>query len=1057
MSDFVGLHVHSQNSFLDGYSSIESIVSRAKKLNQKAVALTDHQEVGGHFRLQKECRKNDIKPIFGCEGYLVDSVSRVREEKDRNNSHITLLAKNKKGLNNLWAWTTEAYNDNFYYRALQDWDGARKYADGLFASDGCLLSYMADSIIKDDEGRQHELMAQYLDVFGENFYMELHTFQFIEPQTARDVELNQQMTKVNQAKVELAKQYGVPLVVVNDSHYTQREDWVEHALLWKFNTKNNQDALEGSQTATWMMDDSDIIYFMSKHGISEDITREAIKNTSWIAEQCNVEIESGLHMPSLSDSERDEMKTFLDTVSEGFERKIVQRGLDAELYFERLESEIKTITDKKFHSYFNVVADYSRWCKHDSDILMGPSRGSAGGSLVAYVMDITEVDPIKYDLIFSRFISEDRQGFPDIDLDFPKSRRGEVVEYLGNKYGHDHICGIGSLGTGKPKGLLKDLSRAYGIPLEEANQMSKILGKVKDIDTARVDVSWEEVLDQAGDDLKPFIRRYPELFEKMNKMAGVIRQPGTHAAGVVVSNKPLLGILPTRKGNSGISSAFTKDEVEELGFVKLDVLGLRHLDTLQVAHDLILERHGVDLDYLSFDDKYFDDPDIWKCFETGDVNGIFQAETTSMTKVGRRIKPKNVEELAILFSVNRPGVVRAGLLDVFLDRWEGIEPVHSDHPMMDEVVGDTMGIVVYQEQVMKAVQVISGFSPTEADKVRKIISKQKMEEMKKLKIEFIERACSNTTFVELSETGNPQLDAENIWRGIETTAIYAFNKSHAVGYAILAAWELWVKKYYLIEFLTALATTDKDKYNNYVSEARRKGIKIAPPDVNASQAGFSIDGNTIHYGLLSLKGVGGKATDAIVKNQTYVSLDDFLDKTKKQGVNKTVVTTLIRVGAFDSLHPDRSSLLRTYYDMKKVKDADVPDFTDEEVVYQTELELTGNFITRDPLAKFEPMIRESCITTMDEFEEVEPGNNVIIGGKTSLVKKHIDSNGNEMAFIDITFDDEAFSMLCFAKDWARISALVEESKPMIVLATKLDGGSACIKRVERLDYKNEQF
>ena len=272
-------------------------------------------------------------------------------------------------------------------------------------------------------------------------------------------------------------------------------------------------------------------------------------------------------MPSLSDSERDEMKTFLDTVSEGFERKIVQRGLDAELYFERLESEIKTITDKKFHSYFNVVADYSRWCKHDSDILMGPSRGSAGGSLVAYVMDITEVDPIKYDLIFSRFISEDRQGFPDIDLDFPKSRRGEVVEYLGNKYGHDHICGIGSLGTGKPKGLLKDLSRAYGIPLEEANQMSKILGKVKDIDTARVDVSWEEVLDQAGDDLKPFIRRYPELFEKMNKMAGVIRQPGTHAAGVVVSNKPLLGILPTRKGNSGISSAFTKDEVEELGFV----------------------------------------------------------------------------------------------------------------------------------------------------------------------------------------------------------------------------------------------------------------------------------------------------------------------------------------------------------------------------------------------------------------------------------------------------------------------------------------------------------
>lgn len=1049
-NNFVGLHVHSQVSFLDGYSSIAGIAERAKQLGQKAVAITDHQEVGGHFQFQKECLKNGVKPLFGCEGYLVDSVTRVREEKDRTNSHITLIAKNQQGLENLWAWTTEAYNDNFYYRALQDWEGARKYSKGLFASDGCLLSYMADSIIKGEEDRQHQLMGQYLDVFGDNFYMELHTFQFIEAITEREKELNAQMTMVNQRKVELAQMYGVPLVVVNDAHYTQAEDWVNHALLWGFNTKQNLDALEGNQTATWMMDNDSIVHFMSKHGISEDITREAIKNTSWIANQCDVEIKTGFHMPSLTDNEQDELKTFMRLIEEGFQRKVVERGLDQDKYFSRMKNEVDTIVNKRFHSYFNVVADYSRWAKEDAKMLMGPARGSAGGSLVAYLMDITEVDPLKYDLMFSRFISEDRKGFPDIDLDFPQSRRGDVIKYLGARYGEDHICAIGTMALGKPKLLLKDLSRAMGIPHEEANQMTKVLDKVKDIDTARVEVTWEQILDEAGDELKAWDAKYPELFKKMQEMAGVIRQTGTHASGILVSNKPLLGNLPTRKGNKGPASSFTKDEVEELGFVKLDILGIRHLDTLQVAHDLILERHGVDIDFLSFGDEQFSEPEIWKCFETADVNGIFQAEANAMRNVGKRLKPKSVEDLAILYSVNRPGVVRAGLLDTFLRRWEGSEPVHSDHPMMDSIVGNTMGIVVYQEQVMQAVVKICGFTPSEADNVRKIISKQKMDQMKELKKEFIERGLQNQEFVETSETGNPKGDLERIWSGIETTAIYAFNKSHAVAYALLSAWEVWAKYHYLPEFLTALMITDNEKFKVYVQEARRKGFKILPPDINVSKQRFTIDGDNIHYGLSAIKSVGDKATDAIVELQPYTSIENFIEKTKGRRINKTVVNNLIKIGAFDSLHEDRGEVLKWYSDFRNEKEFEPIDFSDDDVLYSIELDLVGDFISHDPMEKYAKAIESMCVMSNEEMESYLPNESLNIGGQITACRTHICKSGEEMAFVEVTYNSEPFSINFFPRNWSQSKPLVEIGKPVVVVCKKLENG-VCSSHVERLD------
>lgn len=441
---FAGLHVHSQRSFLDGYSSLEEIAERAKSLGQSAVALTDHQEVNGHWQFQKECLSRDLKPLFGCEGYLVDNVSRVRREKDRTNSHITLIAKNKRGLQNLWAWSSEAYEENFYYRALQDWEGARKYSEGLYASDGCLLAYMARAIIDEDTDRCHQLMGQYLDVFGDNFYMELHTFQFIDPQTDEQKKLNSEMTKVNRGKVELAQKYGVPLVVVNDAHYTKPEDWENHDLVWAMNTRGNLDQTGEGRTASWMMGYDDLIYWMSRHGISRSITEEAIKNTSIIAESCNVEIEQGYHMPKLTKSDQDDVKLFLRHIDEGFKKKVTERGLDEELYHKKLEGELNTIIPKGFAGYFVVVADYAKWAKEDAKMLMGPSRGSAGGSLVAYLLDITEIDPVKYDLDFDRFLNPDRgDTVQEITTeDGKKIRLKGSDDVLVESCGSDGMCGM---------------------------------------------------------------------------------------------------------------------------------------------------------------------------------------------------------------------------------------------------------------------------------------------------------------------------------------------------------------------------------------------------------------------------------------------------------------------------------------------------------------------------------------------------------------------------------------------------------------------------------------
>lgn len=1102
-----GLHVHSEHSFLDGYSKVEHIAQRAKKLGQPAVAITDHGECGGHLMFQKACQAEDIKPIFGMEGYWVWDVEETRAIKDRKlqrkNSHITLLAQNEKGLRNLWAWSTRTYHKPYhFYKPLADIELMKEYSEGIYASDGCLLTEFSRAVTElEDEDRARQILGQLLAIFGDRFYMELHTFAILDPIRLRDpnqvlpgqskmwnedLKLNSDMTAVNQAKVRLGQEMGIPLVVVNDCHYSEPQDWENHALVWDMNTRGNTDQTESrSEAAAWHMHSAEAIWHLEKyHGIDPKVAEEAIKNSYDIAMDCNVEIKSGLRMPSLFKSVDSEVKAFKDLLEDGFKRKVIDKGKDLEKYFQRMEEEADLIISKDFAGYFLIENQLVKAAKDGSwsvflnepflhheagesvPLLVGAGRGSAGGSLVAYLLDITEQDPVEDGLLFGRFLTPSRKGFPDIDTDIPQSYRPAFKRYIQKRYGEGNVSAIGTRSRLQPRGILQDLCRAMSIPHNDSRAMAEIIDQVSDIDTANIEIGWDEVLAEKGGDLAPWAEKYPRLFQKMGEMAGLIRQSSTHAAGILIAKDPLLGDLPLRVKNEVVTTQFDMFEVEELGFVKFDFLGIRHLDTLMVARQLIYERHGIWLDYYNFtDEEHFNQTEIWENVDRGRTNGMFQLEAPGMTKVAMSFKPRSRHDVADLISVNRPGVVRAGLLHPYLRRRAGTEAPEFDHPLMEGIVGESYGIIVYQEQVLLAVQQLAGFTVDEADGVRKILGKMLYSKMKELKDKFVEGCLANENFVNhprmRMNTERATECAEKIWNSIQECGVYVFNKSHAKAYSWVASCEAWVKYHYFPEFIAALMQTDSKRINRYVREARRDGIQILPPDVNESGRKFTLGPTPqatwkeerIRYGLDSVHQVGPAAVKDILAKRHFESLEDFLKKTDGRACKKQVVINLLQIGAFDSLG-ERRHLLRQYYDFRGIESV-VPDFSDDDVVYRIEKELVGNFITKDPMHAYSNMIIGTCIQHPEEMNEFQPGDDFIVGGQLTRVKLHYTKSGRnpgaEMAFLNVTWNEENFDVVCFPQAWEGSKVLLKEGAPVAIQCQKL-GRGACVMEVQRLDF-----
>ena len=1132
----MGLHVHSEGSFLDGYSRVTDIVKRAKELGQSAVALTDHGEVNQHLAFQRACDAGGIKPLLGMEGYWIDNITAAREAKKYPSSlsHICLIAQSNRGLTNLWALASVAYDKNhFYHRPLADIDLLREYSEGVLASDGCMITELSRKIEAGDEDAARQILGQLLSVYGDRFYSELHTWCYVDPKNDEQRRLNTLMTQINQAKVRLATEMGIPLVVVNDAHHARPEDWYNKELVWQFSTHKNPDQQEDiGQKADHMMGDEELYFWMAKHGISSTVVDEAIKNSAIIANACNVEIKRTLDMPRLTQSDDDDLRMLLDSVERGFRAKVVAEGLPEEVYAQRLEEELTLISQKSFAGYFNVVKDYvdaavtGEWAPYvkgtaHAPMLCGPGRGSAGGCLVAYLLGITSLDPIHYDLLFERFLAPGRKDWPDIDCDFPQSMRPDAKSYLETRYGHDHVCTIATLSRSKPKGILKDLGRALKIPLADIIKMSKIIEQVQAVETeveeGEDEPSWEEVIEKKGGELADWARQYPLLFQKVNEMVGTVRQSGLHPSGVVVSNKPLLGTIPLRTKNSQMITQFDMYEVEELGAVKLDLLGLRHLDTLMHARDLVYDRHGVWLDFRDdrlprnmwgdhpssgytdppvfgplrmpgkiqkFGYAEYADPAIWTQIHQGHTVGIFQLETPGLTRAAMELKPLNEKDVAALISIVRPGVKDAGLDKAYLARRAGDVPVEYDHPMMEPITKETYGVLIYQEQLLRTVKELASFTPDEADDLRKALGKKMMDRVVSFKDKFMDGCQRNNQYMDVyRDSSDLGVEASSrIWASIEASGRYLFNKSHAVGYAIIPTWEIWTKYYYPIEFQAALKATDGENINRYVRESRRLGIKILPPDINRSAQKFTIEGNdAVRYGIDALRGVGSAVSKDIQAHRPYNSLEDFLARAKR-GANKTSVYNLICVGAFDSLGTreyhlgrlerqrameglaqstlDNPEKLETTVDRRLAENPEkyaieVPDFSDERVVFQIENELVGTYITVDPMGQYLEAIDSVGISDPSEIDSFKVRTEFVVGGqvtriKTIRVQREGRNKNREMAFLTVQHRELDYEITVFPDKWDETKLLLPEGVPVVLVVIRDDRGCH-LKHVERLD------
>lgn len=1152
------LHQHSEGSFLDGLARVTQIAARAVELGSPAVAITDHNEVNQHFAFQKACRAAGVHPILGIEADWVYDMDETRKlGYPKNRSHVCLLAENNVGLSNVWALASLANTKRYKYKKpLLTLELMREYRQGLWASDGCMITELGRAVEAGDEQLARQHFSAMLDVFGDRFYSELHTWQFMEANTDAKRRLNTLMTDINQAKLRFASEMGVPLVVVNDAHHCWPHEWENKELIWKMSTSkkskgDDQDGGEGDeygQKADHLMGDEELYYWMARHGVGREIVAGAIDNAEAIAELCHAEVTKTLDMPRLTASDAEDLVMLEDAVAKGFKAKVIDRGLPAEEYAARVDEEMRLITDKGFAGYFNMEKDLVDACvsgqwapfvkgrSKPNPMLVGPGRGSAGGCLVAYLLGITSLDPIHYDLMFERFLDPGRDDNPDIDVDFPQSLRTDGAKaYLEHRYGHDHVCTIQTLNRSKPKQILRDLGRALKVDLGHVNKMAKIIEQVQaidsEVDEGDDEASWDEVLEKKGGELFEWAKQYPELFQKINeffaenpdgKRKGQVRQSGRHPSGVLVANKALLGRMPTRTRHDepGAITQFDMYEVEEMGAVKMDLLGLRHLDTLMHARNLVYERHGVWLDYrddrLPMDlwgavgaeppagakiqeftyDEYADSA-IWPQVAAGHTLGFFQLESAELTRTCQSLKPQNEVDVAAAISIVRPGVKDAGLDKVYLARRNGHVNVEYDHPLLKAFTEETFGVLIYQEQLMIAAKQLAGFTPSEASGLRRALSKKKMDDVLAYKDQFMKGCTDNEEFTKVGWRGNqwvptlPMQAAEKIWRSIEASGRYAFNKSHAVGYALIPTWEVWTKHYYPIEFMCALKMSDAENINRYVRESRRLGFKVLPPDINLSGPKFTlgpVGSQEIRYGLGALRGLGAAASAQIDAGRPYADLADYCARGGKKGADKTSAYNLLRIGAFDSMGTRDEMLTRLEYERAKEGLAPStlanpeklearieerlanpsgqwllprPDFTDPDVIYQIEQELCGNHILVDPMEPYLGVISENCVADPADVDKFERKAEFAIGGQLTEVKQIViqkegRNKGREMAFLTVQWNEQDFEVTVFPDTWTECRDLLATGVPVMLWVARDDRGCH-LKALERLDLLRRQY
>lgn len=1045
---FTHLHVHTEYSLLDGSAKISELVKRAKELGMESLAITDHGAMFGVIDFYKACKDEGIKPIIGCEVYVAP---KSRFDKSSRESvsyyHLVLLAENMEGYQNLIKLVSLGYTEGFYYKPRVDEEILRKYHSGIIATSACLAGPVAKTLINGSYDMAKEIALEYLDIFGEgNFYLELQNHGIADQKI------------VNAGLIKMSQETGIPLICTNDVHYIRQEDWEAH------------DVLLCIQTGKTINDENRMRYegncFHLKSALEMNklfsYVPEAIENTNKIAERCNVEFTfHELKLPQYDVPDGFTAEQYLQKITfDGFKKRYPN---PSDELIDRLEYEFNTIVKMGYVDYFLIVWDYIKFAK-DNGITVGPGRGSAAGSVVAYSLDITTIDPIKYDLIFERFLNPDRVSMPDIDVDFSDERRQEVIDYVTEKYGSDKVAQIITFGTMAARAAIKDVGRALDVPYADADRISKMV-------PAELNMTIDKALG-----MNPELKNEYEndedvkkLIDMSRKLEGLPRHASTHAAGVVICGKPVVDYVPLYVSDKGTSTQFTMNTLEELGILKMDFLGLRTLTVVENAVNEIKRTHGIDVDIDSLE---YDDPKVYEMIAQGKTEGVFQMESGGMKQFMKELKPTHFEDIIAGISLYRPGPM--DFIPKYVRGKNSGEKIQYTSPELEPILKNTYGCIVYQEQVMQIVRDLAGYSLGRSDLVRRAMSKKKtkvMAEERKNFVYGIEGEVSGCL-----AKGIPAKTAEKIFDEMTDFAKYAFNKSHAACYAVLTYQTAWLKTYYPVEFMAALMTSVMDntaKVAGYIDTCKHMGIELLPPDINEGFGGFSVSGNKIRFGLAAIKSVGLPAVKALVaereKNGKYKGLTDFCSRLIGQEVNKRMVENLIYAGAFDSFGGTRRQYMSVYksvmdglaqskknniegqlnlFDMgSESEEHDASDdfpyaeeFPEKERLSFEKIVL-GIYISGHPLLEFidvlDKKVNVHCADFLesnieDGLSEIYDGQKIKIGGFIADKSVKFTRNNAQMAFIRLEDMTGSTEIIVFPKSFDKFSKYLYEDRVIIV-------------------------
>ncbi|MBO8434897.1 MAG: DNA polymerase III subunit alpha [Tyzzerella sp.] len=1046
---FTHLHVHTEYSLLDGSAKIKELVSRAKELNMDSIAITDHGAMYGVIDFYKEAKSQGIKPIIGCEVYVASKSRFSKDNTGFNYSHLVLLAENNEGYQNLIKLVSYGFIEGFYYKPRIDMELLKKYHKGLIACSACLAGAVSRNILNVSYEKAKEVALEYDEIFGRgNFFLEM-----------QDHGLKEQQI-VNHALMRMSKETGIPLICTNDSHYIYKEDSVPHDILLCIQTgKTVKDTdrmrYEGGQ---FYLKSPDEMYELFPY------CEEALENTWKIANRCNVEFKfHDLKLPRFDVPEGKTASEYLrELCFDGFYKKYENPSDELR---DRLVYELDTIEKMGYVDYFLIVWDFIKYSK-DNGIIVGPGRGSAAGSLVSYCLSITTIDPVKYDLIFERFLNPERVSMPDIDVDFCYERRQEVIDYVIRKYGEDHVAQIITFGTLAARAAIKDVGRALAMPYADVDRVSKMI-------PTELGITIKKALDMNPELLKAYNEEEEtkRLIDTSMRLEGLPRHSSTHAAGVVICREPVMEYVPLNSNDGAITTQYTMTTLEELGLLKMDFLGLRTLTVIQNAVKEIERIHNISLDIDNIPD---DDEKVYEMISQGKTEGVFQLESNGMKQFMRELQPNRLEDLIAGISLYRPGPM--DFIPKYIKGKNNQNDIQYTHESLKPILNTTYGCIVYQEQVMQIVRDLAGYSLGRSDLVRRAMSKKKesvMIEERKNFVYGIEGEVPGCV-----KNGIPVDVAEKIFDEMTDFAKYAFNKSHAACYAVVGYQTAWLKYHYPVEFMAALMTSVMDnttKVSGYIDECKKMGIQLLPPDINEGYAHFSVFDGKIRFGLGAIKNVGRNVIKAIVsdreQNGYYKSLTEFCNRLDGGELNKRCIESFIKSGAFDSFGGKRSQYMEAYknivdgvgkakknniegqinlFDMGFDDDSQSENaYTDvlldmdeypENVILSMEKEVLGIYVSGHPLSSYEEDLRRktSCssidfmLETREEKGSVKDNQSVIIGGLISKVTKKYTRSNNQMAFISIEDMQGVVEVVVFPNVYEKFAHLIKEENVVII-------------------------